>query len=326
MELRSFKKFMKTLRFIISIIAINSVLVIYAHAQSFLTNGLVAYYPFSGNADDASGNGNNGTVNGATLTIDRFGNTNSAYFFDGASGFISVTNSLLLSPVGDFCVSVWVDPTSYQSLPMAAISKAIASANNDASSSWFIAYEPADFGLPNTIQFQAWPNFGINSPTILPPPINQWHHLVFTYTRASNITASYLDGILVDTRSESYETNDPNIFLTIGCQQSSTGGGDYFFNGNIDDIRIYNRALSSNEVAQLYAIESAPIVNIQKAVYLSSNNLRTGSNYQIQASSDLINWTNQGSFFTATNSSWQSTNYWNVSDWNQLFFRLQLVP
>ena len=48
-----------------------------------LKDGLVAYYPFNGNANDESGNGNNGTVNGATLTTDRFGNTNKAYSFNG---------------------------------------------------------------------------------------------------------------------------------------------------------------------------------------------------------------------------------------------------
>jgi len=69
----------------------------------------------------------------------------------------------------------------------------------------------------------------------------------------------------------------------------------------------------------------APIINIQKAVYLTSTNLLAGLNYQVQASSDLINWTNQGSVFTATTNVWQSTNYWNVNDWNQLFFRVQLA-
>lgn len=75
-----------------------------------------------------------------------------------------------------------------------------------------------------------------------------------------------------------------------------------------------------------YISPSQPVLNIQRAVYLTSSNLVVGSNYQIQASSDLINWTNQGSVFTATNSNWQSTNYWNVNDWNQLFFRLEVDP
>jgi hypothetical protein len=76
----------------------------------------------------------------------------------------------------------------------------------------------------------------------------------------------------------------------------------------------------------LVVLTPQPIINIQKAVYLISTNMLTGLNYQVQASSDLINWTNQGCAFTATNSNWQSTNYWNVNDWNQLFFQLQVVP
>ena len=96
--------------------------------------------------------------------------------------------------------------------------------------------------------------------------------------------------------------------------------------GGVDDVRMYNRALSQTEISQLYAIESAPLISIQKAVYLTSSNLWTGSNYVVQASTDLINWTNQGTTFTATSNYWHSTNYWDVPNWNQLFFRLQLVP
>jgi hypothetical protein len=91
---------------------------------------------------------------------------------------------------------------------------------------------------------------------------------------------------------------------------------------NVKNFRIYNRALATNEVAQLYAIESAPPLIISKAVYLQDYSLSVGSNYQVQASSDLINWTNQGSVFTATSSYWQSTNVWSVANWNQLFFRV----
>lgn len=70
-----------------------------------LNDGLVAYYPFNGNANDESGNGNHGMVTGAVLAADRFGNTNSAYNFDGASNIV-VSNAEDLS-LGTFTISVW---------------------------------------------------------------------------------------------------------------------------------------------------------------------------------------------------------------------------
>src|ERR1035441_4728412 len=80
-------------------IAINS------HAQSFLTNGLVAYYPFNGNANDTAGT-NNGTVQGATLTTDRFNKANSAYYFNGNS-WIETTQYRLLDGASNATISVW---------------------------------------------------------------------------------------------------------------------------------------------------------------------------------------------------------------------------
>ncbi|MEJ6801976.1 MAG: hypothetical protein QNK77_12425, partial [Crocinitomicaceae bacterium] len=72
------------------------------------TNGLVGWWGFNGNANDESGNGNNGTVNGATLTTDRFGNPNSAYDFDGVDDFIEVLDTPELSFGSDnFSVAIW---------------------------------------------------------------------------------------------------------------------------------------------------------------------------------------------------------------------------
>jgi hypothetical protein len=69
-------------------------------------NGLVGWWPFNGNANDESGNGNHGTVNGATLTTDRFGNVNKAYSFNGINNNIVVANSSTLNP-SEISISVW---------------------------------------------------------------------------------------------------------------------------------------------------------------------------------------------------------------------------
>jgi len=84
-----------------------------------LDSGLVACYPFNGNANDESGNGNNGTVNGATLTTDRFGNPNSAYSFNGVSDYISLNSKTKLnlgSSSRTFCVWVKTSSTSLQGM------------------------------------------------------------------------------------------------------------------------------------------------------------------------------------------------------------------
>lgn len=111
--------------------------------------------------------------------------------------------------------------------------------------------------------------------------------------------------------------------LAIGRDGDNAGS---FFQGTIDDIRIYNLALSSNQVQQLYVYESQPIVSLKKAVKPSFANLYLGTNYQLQVSTDLSTWTNSGSPFAPTNSVMDYPQYFDVDNWEQLFFQLQTTP
>ena len=84
-------------------------------AQTYLTNGLVAYYPFNGNANDASGNGHNGTNHGGVLVPDRFGNLNQAYRFDGTNNsstnfWVDLTQNRPLTGVHNFSICGWIKP------------------------------------------------------------------------------------------------------------------------------------------------------------------------------------------------------------------------
>jgi len=95
---------MKTLLVLLVTIVLSSVC-----AYAGINDGLVAYYPFNGNVNDESGNGNNGIVYGATLTNDRLGNPNSAYSFDGINDYISVPDSYSLrSPTEAVSISAWI--------------------------------------------------------------------------------------------------------------------------------------------------------------------------------------------------------------------------
>jgi len=171
---------------------------------------------------------------------------------------------------------------------------------------------PVGGATTNNLSFYLYPGHAVYLPTPQIVSDGHWHHVVATLSSLG--MKLYLDGNLVATNPN---TSSSGI---IGWWRIMPG------NGFVDDVRIYNRALSSTEVSQLYAIEYPLTLNVRKAVYLDSSNLAIGSNYQVQASQDLINWTNQGSVFTATNNNWRSTNYWDVANWNQLYFRLQLAP
>lgn len=307
---------MKTIKHLLTIAALG-LLTFTASAQSWITNGLVAYYPFNGNANDASGNGHNGTVYGATLTTNRFGNPDAAYYFNGSSAYITapLTNTIFN---GDFTASVWFNVSNLTHGWPGLL---------DEQNQGFrlsLAGDDCGCGKPERLVSYSSSAPGPETPNwSLSPsgqtPVNKFQQVVVT--KAGTNVTMFVNGQVVATNQVANSTTQPGRYLFMGVQYDLISYT--FFSGVLDDVRIYNRALSTNEVAQLYALESAPIVNIQKAVYLTSSNLWTGSNYQVQASSDLINWTNQGSVFTATNSSWRSTNYWDVANWNQLFFRLQ---
>ena len=99
----------------LSLLLVGIGLAVNGHGQSVPTNGLVVFYPFSGNANDASGNGNNGTVDGATLTADRFGYAKSAYYFNGVNGDILVPETFFSATDAAWSLSVWItlDSGSY---------------------------------------------------------------------------------------------------------------------------------------------------------------------------------------------------------------------
>lgn len=167
-------------------------------------------------------------------------------------------------------------------------------------------------------------------------PTNQWTSvaMVFDGTQsASSRTRLFINGVLAGVTYQNASAIPTQIAslatdTLIGARAGQGGGlsGAEFASGSLDDIRIYNRALSSNEVAQLYAIESGPRVDLVKAVKPSFSYRWVGTNYQLQLSADMNTWTNHGSPFTATNTSMVYPEYWDVDNWGKLFFRLQSVP
>ncbi len=221
-------------------------------------NGLVGWWPFNGNANDESGNGNNGTVNGATLTADRFGNVGKAYSFDGVNDKIDVTHSPNLSIFGDqshSTISIWcygnlnwtgeLIGKGFHSVNVGNYGNKYLSICYDSQSYQYTLY---DYSKLNSVRC---PNGYFNP--------NQWYHLLFV--RGSKMKV-YVNGVDVSTSENNsgwltnYNLVLDNTTMTFGSRNvrndNNVPFNDFYFKGQIDDIGIWNRALTDQEISDLY--------------------------------------------------------------------------
>jgi hypothetical protein len=285
-------------------------------AQSPLTSGLVAYYPFDGNASDAAGT-NHGTVVSAVTTMDRFSRANRAYHFNGVNSYIAFA-APPLSQMANWTISAWVLPST---LPQLGILVTLGYDDGTPMSANGVSFGIASPGGNSGTDFTAafagivWVSSGDAFSTT-----SHWSHLVVT--RGARVTRFYVNGTATPNSSE-VEPRLPTAFRigAANCESPTR-----FFQGAIDDVRIYDRALAPEEVKQLYGTEARAIISVGKAIYLDSGNLWIGASYQLQASRDMITWTNTGAPFMATNVYWRTPDYWEMDNWGELFFRLELVP
>ena len=207
-----------------------------------LTQGLVGYWPFCGNANDDSGNGNNGTVNGATLTSDRFGNANSAYSFNGTNNFIELVNSAQLDNMNDFSISTWYQVNNTSPQFQFLVSKDLMGDPPNGDWDFYINYNKVKFDI--TINTNN--NSGTQNSLIQP---NTWNHALITRNSSSGLINIYINGILENSFTGYIGPYSNTQKMNFGRQGSSN---QHFLNGKLDDIGIWNRVLTPSEVSQLY--------------------------------------------------------------------------
>ena len=201
-------------------------------------SGLIAYYPFNGNATDESGNNNNGTVFGAILVADRHGIGNSAYRFDGNSGYIDCGNAQILKIAGKgMTISVWININGNgRNWGRIVLGGAVNTSYTLCKS------DPEDRIL--------WRLTGIGEITSSVLDRNKWHHVVASYDGVK--MSIDIDGNLnVSSNAQgNIYTNSKSI--VIGGEDENHGGMSSCFDGVIDDVIIYNRALPPEEISLLY--------------------------------------------------------------------------
>ncbi|MBN1399153.1 MAG: T9SS type A sorting domain-containing protein [Bacteroidetes bacterium] len=244
----------------------------------YLPNGLIAYYPFSGNADDSSGNGYGSTFVNAPFTSDRFGKESSAFSFNGSSNTIQygdILDEVFCAPIAKFTITGWAKTRTSGSFTYGAGS--ILGKNgtgNYGSYQWNISHVEG-FLYGAVFSDTLSENY---IALITPAPLNQWYQfaLVFdgTLPEMQRVKLYYNGDISrtsvyqhIGTLGTSITENEQ--YLTVGASHltNSPQIPNHFYNGDIDDIRIYAKALNQEEIDSLHhengwsTINSTPAAN-----------------------------------------------------------------
>jgi hypothetical protein len=219
-------------------------------SQVNLNQGLMAYYPFTGNANDASGNNNNPVFNNAVLTADRSGNTNNAYHFNGSSSYMQIPNSASLNITGNIMsIAAWVKPTGYYTgLCYNNILLTKATLDNGSPNYSMRFTDPVNgcTAAANTAQEMFYGPDGVVASTPF-VQLNRWYSVI--WTSDGTTTKIYVDCVLKATGSAAGLNFSNSNDLFFGHMNNATF--PYWLNGDLDEIRIYNRALTTDEVNTL---------------------------------------------------------------------------
>ena len=215
----------------------------YSNEVTVTPVGLVAYYPFNGNANDESGSGYNGTENnGVTLVTDRFGNVNSAYSFDGVDDYIDISASSIISFTGDFTTNSWVkvSEADFDFILFGA-----------GSTPTHIMLESGVDSVKLTYHYTDGFSWYANT-SDLSFPKNEW--AMVSVVRTGNTIKMYINGAISGIFSDIY-AGDAGFNMVGG---NSSADPSRYLHGSIDDIAIYNVVLTDTEISQLYANYHAP--------------------------------------------------------------------
>jgi hypothetical protein len=221
------------------------------------TSGLVGMWSFDGpdvdmstnTAYDRSGNSNNGTINGATPTIGKKGQ---ALSFNGSSSRVDLKNSGFGSLVnnGDFTVSLWAK-TNTDNSRRTIIGDWNSSGENESFAIEFGGYYQDPTHITTDIYSSSSPHY-LDSNFVY--SADTWYHIVVT--RNSTERRIYIDG--------TSQNSDANVAISNGSNLTLGRAGAYnnfYLDGTIDEFRVYNRALSAQEVGDLYRLGSVKITN-----------------------------------------------------------------
>jgi hypothetical protein len=220
-----------------------------------LSDGLVGYWSFNNPTDpghDDSGNGNNGAVVGAISTLGIVG---SALRFDGINDYIRVADSDKLDLTSSFTLSFWINPGSSEESLLLAKHRAF----TDMDGSWSLnRLAEAYPQYPGRLWMQNWlspSGYEVHSETMIEQ--DTWVHWAITYDEPMTTCIFYINGHVDVIRDYTFNIQNTSLDLLIGAGEHFEVPVTYFYEGLMDEVRIYNRSLSADEIRAL-AVVPAP--------------------------------------------------------------------
>lgn len=226
-----------------------------AKVTDSLTVGLVAYYPFDDTGLDLSGNNSHGYVYNINSATDRYGKSNGAYYFDGVSSYIQVKdNQALRLNNTDFTINVWAKTDTYNTSYGSVILGKRGPGNNNG---WLFGIHGQSSGNIIGTGQATYQVSGGNDPyaaSVKALNTGTWYMLTTVYHVKTQQLSFYVNGVLDNT-----VTNIPTPLATasgdvyIGRDNPAVGIAPYFYQGTLDEMRIFNRALSISDIKKLFA-------------------------------------------------------------------------
>jgi hypothetical protein len=213
---------------------------------------LMLYMPFNGTLQDSSGNGNHGTANHPSYTTDRWGNSTGAYEFNGVNNFITVPNSSSLNPFNQLSISFWYRADSITNNYSPLLTKTEGGYLYNTMAREFVLELKASSLYPYFKLFSAGDGGDQHEVTTLGHAMHQWHHVVATIDRVKHVMQIWVNGVIAGSADDSYSS------IYINTHPLLIGGSEEMWEaytvpkGAMDELRMYNRALTGAQVLYLY--------------------------------------------------------------------------
>jgi hypothetical protein len=255
------------------------------------TNGLVGWWPFNGNANDESGNGNNGTVNGASLTSDRFGNSNHSFNFDGIGNNIT-TNFIFPTGNQPKSFSLWFTTNHINDRTWIISNNLACNAQNsqDKGFGLFMDGDPNNGGSSQTPSL-IFNGMGQNSDLYFLNTYfsaSNWYHIVVTYD--GSVLNSFFNGVYNNSISVTLNTIGNNVLFGSRTNPYVNGCPEEYHDGKIDDIGIWNRALTECEIADLYNAQLGSFSNATISTTPTSSTIGSSATLTVSTPIQNLQW------------------------------------